>query len=45
MSETGQDSIAYDAQVEKGVTVLEVMVNLKAAVEELRAGPLRRAGL
>ena len=45
MSENGRDSIAFDAQVEKGVNVLEVMANLKAAVEELRVGPLRRAGL
>ena len=45
MFQNDQESIAFNAQVEKGVNVLEVMTNLKAAVEELRAGPLRRAGL
>ena len=38
-------AIAFNAQVEKGVNVLEVMDNLKAAIEELRVGPLARAGL
>jgi multidrug efflux pump subunit AcrB len=41
----GDDAIAFNAQVEKGVNVLDVMVNLKAAIEELREGPLARAGL
>ena len=41
----GLDAIAFNAQVEKGVNVLEVMEELKAAVEELRTGPLARAGL
>ncbi|MCH9695804.1 MAG: efflux RND transporter permease subunit [Gammaproteobacteria bacterium] len=45
MLEGGKDSIAFDAQVEKGVNVLEVMDDLKLAIEELRAGPLKRAGL
>jgi multidrug efflux pump subunit AcrB len=43
--QNGKDSLAFNAQVEKGVNVLEVMADLKAAVEELRAGPLARAGL
>lgn len=41
----GQDAIAFDAQVEQGVNVLEVMRDLKVVVEELRQGPLQRAGL
>jgi multidrug efflux pump subunit AcrB len=41
----GMDAIALNAQVEKGVNVLEVMDNLKATVEELRTGALARAGL
>ena len=41
----GRDAIAFNAQVEKGVNVLEVMEDLKIAVEELRVGPLARAGL
>lgn len=41
----GVDAIAFNAMVEQGVNVLEVMKNLKAAVEELRVGPLARAGL
>ena len=45
MEHNGVDSIAFNAQVEKGVNVLEVMEDLKAAVEELRVGPLARAGL
>lgn len=45
MIENGTESIAFDAQVEKGVNVLEVMVELKAAIEELRTGALERAGL
>ena len=45
MMENGEDSMAFDAQVEQGVNVLEVMENLKAAVVELEEGPLQRAGL
>ena len=45
LTKNGIDSIAFNAQVEKGVNVLEVMDELKAAVEELREGPLQRAGL
>ncbi len=41
----GNDAIAFNAQVEKGVNVLNVMVDLKVAIEELREGPLARAGL
>jgi len=41
----GVDAIAFNAQVEKGVNVLEVMEELNAAVDELRSGPLARAGL
>ena len=41
----GVDAIAFNAQVEKGVNVLEVMEELNAAVGELRSGPLARAGL
>lgn len=41
----GRDSIAFNAQVEKGVNVLEVMDALKLAVEELRGGVLKREGL
>jgi multidrug efflux pump subunit AcrB len=41
----GNDAIAFNAQVEKGVNVLDVMVDLKVAIEELREGPLARAGL
>ncbi len=45
MVQSGHEAIAFNAQVEKGVNVLEVMVELKAAIEELREGPLARAGL
>ncbi len=41
----GHESIAFNAQVEKGVNVLEVMEALKEAVVELREGALKRAGL
>ena len=41
----GQDAIALNAQVEKGINVLEVMDSLKIAIEELRTGALARAGL
>jgi len=45
MTENGQDAIAFNAQVEKGVNVLDVMVELKEAIVELQAGALNRAGL
>ena len=45
MFRNGEQAIMFDAQVEKGINVLDVMANLKAAVEELRAGPVGRAGL
>lgn len=45
MLENGHESIAFDAQVEKGVNVLEVMGELKIAIEELRVGALAREGL
>ena len=45
MMESGHDSMAFDTQVEQGVNVLEVMRDLKAAIEELKEGPLARAGL
>jgi len=41
----GIRAIAFNAQVEKGVNVLEVMEGLKAAVAELEVGALQRAGL
>ena len=45
LTKNGTNSIAFNAQVEKGVNVLDVMEDLKAAVEELRNGPLQRANL
>ncbi|MDH3532530.1 MAG: efflux RND transporter permease subunit, partial [Gammaproteobacteria bacterium] len=45
MLQNGNDSIAFDTQVEQGVNVLEVMADLKIAIEELQEGPLARAGL
>jgi len=45
LTKNGINSIAFDAQVEKGVNVLDVMEDLQAAVEELRDGPLQRANL
>ncbi len=45
ITENGVESIAVNAQVEKGVNVLEVMEELKVAIDELRDGPLARAGL
>jgi multidrug efflux pump subunit AcrB len=41
----GDESLAFNAQVEKGVNVLEVMADLKIAIEELRTGALAREGL
>jgi multidrug efflux pump subunit AcrB len=45
MLENGHEAIAFNAQVEKGVNVLDVMTELDAAVEELRTGVLAREGL
>jgi len=45
MLHNSHDSIAFNAQVEKGVNVLDVMKDLKAAVEELRNGVLAREGV
>jgi len=45
MLHNGLDSIAFNAQVEKGVNVLDVMEELKLAVSELESGALARAGL
>jgi len=41
----GEPAIAMNAQAEQGVNVIEVMVGLKAAMEELNDGPLKRVGL
>ncbi|WP_196139110.1 efflux RND transporter permease subunit [Aliikangiella sp. G2MR2-5] len=41
----GEPAIAMNAQAEQGVNVVEVMQNLKAAVEELNAGVLKREKL
>ncbi|MDH3637504.1 MAG: efflux RND transporter permease subunit, partial [Gammaproteobacteria bacterium] len=38
-------SVAVNASREQGVNVLQVMAGLRTAIEELRAGPLKRAGL
>ncbi len=43
--QNGEPAIAVNAHRETGVNVLEVMAGLRAAVEELRDGPLQRAGL
>lgn len=45
MYHNGQDSIAFNAQVEKDVNVLDVMANLKIAIKELEEGAVGRAGL
>ena len=45
MVQNGKDSIAFNAQAEKGINVLEVMKELKLAVAELESGALARAGL
>ena len=45
MVESGSDAIAFDAQVEQGVNVLEVMKELKLAIAELEEGVLAREGL
>lgn len=41
----GERAIAVNASRESGVNVIEVMNQLKAAVTELREGPLKRMGL
>ncbi|WP_448567824.1 efflux RND transporter permease subunit [Thalassotalea ganghwensis] len=41
----GEPAIAMNAQVEQGVNVIQVMTGLKAAMEELNEGPLKRANL
>jgi multidrug efflux pump subunit AcrB len=45
MLDNGVDSIAFNAQSEKGVNVLKVTEELELAVAELQEGPLARAGL
>ncbi|MBT8090330.1 MAG: efflux RND transporter permease subunit [Gammaproteobacteria bacterium] len=45
MMESSHDAITFDTQVEQGVNVLDVMRKLKAAIEELKEGPLAREGL
>jgi multidrug efflux pump subunit AcrB len=45
MTLNGGASIAMSAQAEQGVNVLDVLAGLDAAIEELRSGPLQRAGL
>lgn len=41
----GEPAIAMNAQVEQGVNVIEVMEGLKATMNELNEGPLKRNGL
>jgi len=43
--QNGQAAMAVNAHRETGVNVLEVMADLRQAAEELRDGPLKRAGL
>jgi multidrug efflux pump subunit AcrB len=43
--QNGQPAMAVNAHRETGVNVLQVMDGLREAVTELRAGPLKRAGL
>ena len=45
LTQNGGPSIAVNAQPEQGVNVLEVMADLKTAVDELNRGPLDQAGL
>ncbi|MDX1444174.1 MAG: efflux RND transporter permease subunit, partial [Gammaproteobacteria bacterium] len=45
LTQNGGPSIAVNAQPEQGVNVLEVMTDLKAAVDELNEGALKEAGL
>jgi len=41
----GEPAIAMNAQAEQGVNVIDVMQGLKAAMDELNQGPLKREGL
>jgi len=41
----GQPALAVNAQRETGVNVLEVMKGVRRAADELREGPMQRAGL
>ncbi len=43
--QNGHAAMAVNAHRESGVNVLEVMAGLRQAAEELREGPLKRAGL
>ncbi|NOX90990.1 MAG: efflux RND transporter permease subunit [Gammaproteobacteria bacterium] len=43
--QNGHAAMAVNAHREMGVNVLEVMAGLRQAAEELREGPLKRAGL
>ncbi len=43
--QNGEPAMAVNAYRETGVNVLQVMAGLQAAAEELRQGPLARAGL
>ena len=43
--QNGEPAMAVNAHRETGVNVLQVMNELKIAMEELREGPLQRAGL
>lgn len=43
--QNGEAAMAANAYRETGVNVLEVMAGLQEAADELRAGPLKRAGL
>lgn len=43
--QNGSPAIAVNAHRETGVNVLQVMAGLREAVEELRDGPLQKAGL
>jgi multidrug efflux pump subunit AcrB len=45
LNQNGGASLAMNAQPEQNVNVLEVMTELKAVVEELNDGVLKRAGL
>lgn len=41
----GTPSLAVNASREQGINVLQAMAGLRAAIKELREGPLKRAGL
>jgi multidrug efflux pump subunit AcrB len=45
MKDNGEDVIGLAVQLEKGVNALEVMANLKVAIQELNDGPLARENL